>query len=59
MVFHKDETHSLYMAVSDDGYTFTALNDGKPVIAGDTIALQKASVTRTSSAVRTELSTFP
>ena len=25
MVFHKDETHSLYMAVSDDGYTFTAL----------------------------------
>ena len=30
MVFHKDETHSLYMAVSDDGYTFTALNDGKP-----------------------------
>ena len=29
------------MAVSDDGYTFTALNDGKPVIAGDTIALQK------------------
>ena len=41
MVFHKDETHSLYMAVSDDGYTFTALNDGKPVIAGDTIALQK------------------
>lgn len=50
MVFHKDETHSLYMAVSDDGYTFTALNDGKPVIAGDTIALQKVSVTRTSSA---------
>ena len=41
MVFHKDETHSLYMAVSDDGYTFTALNDGKPVIAGDAVALQK------------------
>lgn len=59
MVFHKDETHSLYMAVSDDGYTFTALNDGKPVIAGDTIALQKVSVTRTSSVDRTELSTFP
>lgn len=37
MVFHKDETHGLYMAVSYDGYTFTALNDGAPVIAGDTI----------------------
>lgn len=41
MVFHKDETHGLYMAVSYDGYTFTALNDGEPVIAGDTIALQR------------------
>lgn len=41
MVFHKDETHGLHMAISRDGYTFTALNDGKPVIAGDTIALQK------------------
>ena len=41
MVFHKDDTHSLHMAVSRDGYTFTALNDGKPVIAGDTIAEQK------------------
>lgn len=41
MVFHKDDTHSLHMALSNDGYTFTALNDGKPVIAGDTIADQK------------------
>lgn len=41
MVFHKDDTHSLHMALSYDGYTFTALNDGKPVIAGDTIADQK------------------
>lgn len=41
MVFHKDGTHSLHMALSRDGYTFTALNDGKPVIAGDTIAEQK------------------
>ena len=41
MVFHKDETHGLYMAVSHDGYTFTALNDGEPVIAGDTIAYQR------------------
>ncbi|WP_409013838.1 family 43 glycosylhydrolase [Bacteroides ovatus] len=41
MVFHKDETHGLYMAVSRDGYTFTALNDAEPVIAGDTIAYQR------------------
>lgn len=41
LVFHKDEDHGLHMAVSPDGYTFTALNDGKPVIAGDTIAEQK------------------
>jgi len=41
MVYHKDETHSLYMAVSKDGYAFTAVNGGKPVIAGDTIADQK------------------
>lgn len=41
MVYHKDQTHSLHMAVSRDGYTFTALNDGDPIIAGDTIADQK------------------
>ena len=41
MVFHRDETHGLYMALSHDGYTFTALNDGSPVVAGDTIARQK------------------
>ena len=41
MVFHQDEDHGLHMAISHDGYTFTALNDGKPVIAGDTIAEQR------------------
>lgn len=41
MVFHRDNTHSLHMALSNDGYTFTALNDGNPIIAGDTIADQK------------------
>ena len=40
MVFHKDDTHSLYMALSYDGYNWTALNDGEPVMAGDTIAVQ-------------------
>lgn len=41
MVYHKDEDHGLHMAVSHDGYTFTALNGDQPVIKGDTIAEQK------------------
>ncbi len=41
MVYHKDEDHSLHMAMSRDGYHFTALNDDKAVIAGDTIAEQR------------------
>ena len=41
MVFFTDETHDLFMATSPDGYTFTAVNNGKPVIAGDSIAEQK------------------
>lgn len=41
MVYHKDEDHGLHMAISHDGYSFTALNGDKPVIAGDTIAEQK------------------
>lgn len=40
-VFFSDPTHSLFMATSRDGYTFTAVNDGQPVIEGDTIADQK------------------
>ena len=39
--YFKDDTHSLYFAVSDDGYTFTDVNNGQPIIAGDTIAEQK------------------
>jgi hypothetical protein len=41
MVYFKDETHGLYMALSKDGYSFTDVNNAKPVMAGDTIALQK------------------
>ena len=41
MVYHQDEDHSLHAAISRDGYSFTALNGGKPIIAGDTIADQK------------------
>lgn len=40
MVYHLDEDHGLHMAISKDGYTFTALNDNKPIIDGDTIADQ-------------------
>ena len=40
MTYFKDDTHSLYFALSDDGYTFTDVNNGKPVVDGDTIAQQ-------------------
>lgn len=40
LVYFTDATHSLCMATSHDGYTFTAVNDGKPVISGDSIADQ-------------------
>ena len=39
--FFSDPTHALYMAVSYDGYTFTAVNNGEPIIAGDSIADQR------------------
>lgn len=41
LVYFKDADHSLHMAISPDGYSFTDINNGRPVIAGDTIALQK------------------
>jgi len=41
LVYFHDETHSLHMALSSDGYKFTALNDDKPVIDGKEIAEQK------------------
>lgn len=41
MVYFKDDTHGLYMALSKDGYSFTDVNNAKPVIAGDTISEQK------------------
>lgn len=41
MVYHKDADHGLHMAYSYDGYTWTALNGDKPIMAGDTIAEQK------------------
>jgi hypothetical protein len=41
MVYFKDDTHGLYMALSKDGYSFTDVNKAKTIIAGDTIAEQK------------------
>ncbi len=41
LVYHRDETHSLHFALSDDGYTFTALNNGDPVVGGDSIARER------------------
>lgn len=41
LAYFKDDTHGLYFALSDDGYSFSDVNDGKPIIAGDTIAEQK------------------
>lgn len=40
LVYFTDDSHSLFMATSDDGYHFTAVNNGKPVICGDSIAEQ-------------------
>jgi hypothetical protein len=41
LVYFKDQTHSTYMAVSRDGYTFTDLNAGRPIFDGAAIAEQK------------------
>lgn len=41
LVYFTDPTHSLFMALSTDGYTFSDVNNGQPIVAGDTIASQK------------------
>lgn len=41
LVYFKDATHSVYFAVSRDGYTFTDVNGGEPVLLGKDIAEQK------------------
>lgn len=40
LVYFKDASHSLHMATSPDGYNFTAVNNGLPVLAGDTLSAQ-------------------
>ena len=39
--YFNDPTHALFMAISYDGYTFTAVNNGEPIISGDSIAEQR------------------
>jgi len=41
LVYFKDETHSIYFATSTDGYTFTDVNKGIPVLWGSEVAEQK------------------
>ena len=40
-VFFKDDDHSLHFALSSDGYSFTDVNGGKPVMKGEDLAEQK------------------
>jgi hypothetical protein len=41
LVYFKDQTHSAYLAISRDGYTFTDINNGQPVFDGKLLAEQK------------------
>ena len=41
LVYFKDDSHGLYFALSSDGYTFSDVNGGKPIIRGEDIAEQK------------------
>ena len=41
LTYFSDSTHALHMAVSDDGYTFTAVNDGEPVLTFGDVADQQ------------------
>jgi hypothetical protein len=39
--YFKDDTHSLYFALSRDGYSFTDVNNGQPIMDGTKLAEQK------------------
>ena len=41
MVYHKDADHSLHMALSRDGYSWTALNNDRHIVNGYSIAQQR------------------
>jgi hypothetical protein len=41
LVYFKDQTQSAYISISKDSYTFTDINNGKPIFDGSKIAEQK------------------
>lgn len=41
LVYFKDEDHSVHFALSSDGYSFTDVNSGRPIMKGEDIAEQK------------------
>lgn len=41
LVYFKDQNQSAYMAISNDGYTFTDVNGGNPIFIGSLLAEQK------------------
>ena len=41
LVYFKDQDHGLYFALSSDGYSFTDVNNGQPVMKGPDLAEQK------------------
>lgn len=41
MVYFKDDTHGLYFAISNDGYNFRDVNNGLPIMDGDTLGEQR------------------
>lgn len=41
LVYFKDQNQSAYLAVSQDGYTFTDINQGQPLFIGSQLAEQK------------------
>ncbi len=45
MVYFKDEDHSLHMSLSNDGYSFSDINQGKAVFAWESIDEQKGGST--------------
>jgi hypothetical protein len=52
LVYFLDKDHSLHFALSSDGYSFTDVNHGQPVMKGEELAEQKVFAIRTSFAVR-------
>jgi hypothetical protein len=41
LVYFRDQTHSAYFAISRDGYSFTDVNQGRPIFDGAALAEQK------------------